>query len=79
MRMSNTRRTRSRDRRRHGLGRINGKGRPEVISEDEDEDWKEKNVSQDASVLHENAFEFDVKLKVWRRSRANLWRTPSFD
>lgn len=61
------RRTRSRSRR--GMAR-----RPEVVSEDENED---RVFGQDDG--SEEGYEFDVQLKVWRRSRANMWRSPSFD
>ena len=45
--------------------------RPEVVSENEEEDYE---GSDD-----EKTYEFDVQLKVWRRSKANMWRTLSFD
>lgn len=64
--MRNMRRSRSRRR----LGRSKVRSVPEVVSEDEQEEV----VNQESET-----YEFDVHLKVWRRSRANMWRSPSFD
>lgn len=45
-----------------------------MVSEDEDN----RSVVQDDSLRDlEGTYEFDVQLKVWRKSRANFWRTPS--
>jgi len=70
------RRTRSRSKRRHGYGAaVSGKGRPEVVSEGEE---KRSVVGEDGSPGElEGRYEFDVQLKVWRKSRGNLWRAPS--
>jgi len=77
MNMRHMRRIRSHSRRRHGNGAAaRGKGRPEVVSEDEDED---RSVVGEDGNNEEGEYEFDVQLKVWRRSRANVWRTPSIE
>lgn len=71
--MRHMRRTRSRSRRGDGYGSsVIERARPEGLSEDEEEDL------QDYDDLEDSNYEFDVQLKVWRRSRANIWRTPSF-
>ena len=37
--------------------------------------WSErKGMTGDAE--EQEAYEFDVRLKVWRRSRANIWMSP---
>lgn len=64
------RRARSRVSRRHDLRRRDDG----MISEDE-----EMGIIGRADAESEPAYEFDVQLKVWRRSRANVWRPPSFD
>lgn len=49
-----------------------------MVSEDEEE------TEEGGSLTHDEfkgrwSYEFDVHLKVWRRSRANIWESPSLD
>lgn len=67
---------RSRSRRRNGYGSLQATSRPGVVSEDEDDAGA---FEGQGSPEESETYEFDVQLKVWRRSKANLWRTPSFD
>jgi len=46
-----------------------------VVSEEEED---RPDPTEDFDDFQEGRYEFDVQLKVWRRSRANIWRTPSF-
>lgn len=53
-----------------------------MVSEDDDEerhDTRRSRIEDYEDVEESRSYEFDVQLKVWRRSRANMWRTPSFD
>ena len=48
-----------------------------MVSEDEKEESED--TLQGTDGLDESTYEFDVQLKIWRKSRANIWRVPSFD
>jgi len=78
MTMRHMRRTHSRSRRINGFGGgTSRRQRPEVVSEDEKEE--SEGTLQGTDGLDESTYEFDVQLKIWRKSRANIWRVPSFD
>lgn len=46
----------------------------------EDEEEEAVSVANDYNDFeNDQGYEFDVQLKVWRRSRANLWRASVLD
>lgn len=72
--MRHMRRPRSLSKRRHGYGAAaRAKVKVELVSEGEEAE----NAAGDDGSLGQGRYEFDVHLKVWRNSRANVWRTPS--
>lgn len=49
-----------------------------MLSEDEEVHQQRATEPKRQDSGEDNTFEFDVQLKLWRRSKANVWQAPDF-